>query len=141
MVGFFAGGSSDAFLTKLNDSGDCLWATYFGGQGEDRGTDIALNKLTNSVYIAGVTNSNSGLSTIGVYQDTLGGDYDAFLTRFDTSGMMVWSTEDGGSGSEGAGLMAGTGSDKKGNIYLCGVTMSDENMATIGSYQLQGAGK
>lgn len=135
-----AGGSSDAFLTKFNDSGDCLWSTYFGGPGEDRGTDITLNKSTGSVYIAGVTNSDSGMSSPGAYQDTSGGDYDAFLARFDTSGMMIWSTYYGGNGSEGVGLMAGVGSDKHSNVYLCGVTISDENMATAGSYQLQRAG-
>lgn len=136
----YAGGTYDAFIAGFKADGDISWATYFGGDAEDRGTDIALNPVTNNIFIAGVTKSTSGIATANTHQDTLGGNWDAFLAGFDTTGSLVWSTYFGGEGSEGTGLIAGVTCNKAGYIFLSGETSSDSGIATAGAYQTSRAG-
>jgi len=49
------GGEEDAFITKLNPSGDALvYSTYLGGSGMDYGNDIAVNGSIDC-YVTGTT--------------------------------------------------------------------------------------
>lgn len=133
-------GSTDAFVTKFDAAGNCVWATYFGGANADRGTAICLTPDMQDVYFSGVTNSATGIATTGSFQDTLGGGVDAFLAKFDTSGQRVWCSYYGGSGSEGSGLIAGVSCNRSGKVFLSGETASDNNISTPGSYQGTRAG-
>jgi len=59
------------------------YATYFGGNGTDRGTSIALDSNLNS-YFAGDTNSTN-FQTQGALQSTLSGPSDAFAVKLETA--------------------------------------------------------
>ena len=77
------GGVDDAFLVKFNSSGARQWGTYYGGTGLDYGYSCATDSSGN-VFLAGYTQSNSGIATTGAHQTTHGGGiYDAFLVKFD----------------------------------------------------------
>src|SRR5690606_10516880 len=91
----YGGGIDDAYLVKFDNSGLRLWATYYGGASEDWGQSCAVDAFGN-IYLAGVTESNSGIASAG-HQNTLAGVYDAYLAKFDNAGVRLWATYYGGS--------------------------------------------
>ena len=127
----YGGGSYDAFLVKFNSSGVRQWGTYYGGRGYDRGLSCATDTSGN-IYLSGATYSTSGIATTGAYQDTLRGSYDAFLVKFNSSGVRQWGTYYGGTGGDDIYSCA---TDASGNIYLSGDTRSTSGIATTGAYQ------
>ncbi len=64
-------GSSDAFVVKLSSAGSVSAAALFGGSAAEFGRSIALNPITNGVYLAGDTGS-SVLSTPPTNATSLG---------------------------------------------------------------------
>ena len=95
------GGNRDAFISKFDNAGDLLWATYYGGSSSDQGFTIACDNLEN-VFVVGPTGSDDfPLQDAGTYfDDTLRGNSDAFVLKFDNDGNCLWSTYYGGSGNE-----------------------------------------
>ena len=132
----YAGGGSDVFLAKFNSSGNLIWGTYFGGPGQDFGYGVSSDNFGN-VYFAGSTTSNTNISTIGAYQTSNGGGYDAFLAKFSSSGAEDWATYYGGTGDDGA---LGLCTDVNGNIFMTGSTASSNAISTSGAYQTAYAG-
>ncbi len=136
-------GKDDAFLVKFNSSGTRLWATYYGGEGDDDPSGLACDRWGN-VYIAGTTDSHDSIATPGSYMDTfasqsLGGKIvytsygDAFLAKFDSTGARRWGTYygDTSGGTNGSGVVC----DEAGNVYLIGTTGAYQSIATAGSYK------
>src|SRR4030095_9028355 len=88
----YAGGLSDAFLTKLNPTATSLiYSTYLGGSldyhayGIDQGQALALDVYGNA-YIAGITFSSTFPTTPGAYKPTHPlYDTDAFFAKFEFS--------------------------------------------------------
>ncbi|MBI1221415.1 MAG: PKD domain-containing protein [Bacteroidetes bacterium] len=114
------GGDKDAFLVKFNSSGARIWATYYGGIGEDDGQEIATD-FSDNIYLTGTTASTSNISFNG-YQDTYGGgNQDAYWIKFDSAGLRQTASYIGGT-SQDFGRSAFT--DPAGNIYFAGVTYS-----------------
>jgi len=126
-----AGGSNDAYLAKFDVSGNRLWGTYYGGSGEDY-LACCVTDLNNNVFITGKTNSNSAIATIGAYQTTFVGLFDAFLVQFDGLGTRVWGTYYGGGGEE-YGLSCIT--DATNDLYMAGYTEDSTVIATTGAHQ------
>jgi len=129
------GGATDAFLVKFNSSGSRQWGTYYGGSGDDRAFACTIDASGN-VFIAGRTNSSGVgiISTAGSHQTTIGGGDDAFLVKFNTSGIRLWGTYYGGTGND-EGRSCST--DASGNVYLAGHTLSNIStvIATTGAHQ------
>jgi len=131
---YYAGGNNtgDAFLAKFSNSGTRIWSTYYGGKGDDAGSDVITDALSN-VYISGNTASNNGIATTGAYSTSYAGGYDdAFLAKFSKTGSLSWGTYYGGKDYDEA---YGLSSDFAGNIYFAGFTLSDSGIATQGAYQ------
>jgi Secretion system C-terminal sorting domain len=74
------GGDSDAFLAKINSSGVRQWATYFGGTASEWGFGCSTGSA-NNVYLAGYTESTSGIAD-GGHQNTKSVGEDGFLAKF-----------------------------------------------------------
>ncbi|MFN2510104.1 MAG: SBBP repeat-containing protein [Pyrinomonadaceae bacterium] len=75
----FAGGTLDAFVTRLDAAGTSLiYSTYLGGTSTDQGNGIATDSLGNT-YVIGVTSSNN-FPTANPFQSTLK-NVDAFVTK------------------------------------------------------------
>jgi hypothetical protein len=129
------GGTRDAFLVKFNGNGIRLWGTYYGGTGNDYGNSCTTDPSGN-VYLTGETSiaSTTVIATIGSHQQTLGGATDAFLVKFDASGVRLWGTYYGGTGNE-IGYSCAT--DAAGDIYAVGITLSSNASAisSVGSHQ------
>ncbi len=125
------GGSYDAFLVKFNSSGTRLWATYYGGTGDDFPFSNTTDGSGN-VYLVGRTNSTTAIA-VGGHQNTNGGLVDAFLVKFNSSGVRQFATYYGGTGDE-YGLDCEV--DASGNIFLSGQTFSTNAISTLGSHQV-----
>ncbi|MGE0636948.1 MAG: gliding motility-associated C-terminal domain-containing protein [Bacteroidia bacterium] len=121
------GGNNDAFLVKFDASGNRLWATYYGGTGEEYGYGVATD-LFGNVLLTGITLSTSAIAS-GGFQNTFGGMTDAFLVKFDTNGNRLWATYYGGE-DEDSGYDIVT--DISRNIYLVGNTYSLSDIASNG---------
>ncbi len=75
------GGSSDAFVTKLNATGSALiYSTYLGGTGPDWGAGIARDSSGN-VYVTGSAGSTNFPTTPGAFQSVFGGGGNAAFPR------------------------------------------------------------
>jgi len=128
---------SDAFVTKLNASGNNLvYGTYLGGSGNDGGNGITVDSAGNA-YVTGST-SSTNFPTVNALQPAYnesaygGGRYDAFVTKLNPSGSaLVYSTYLGGSDDDGG---YGIAVDQAGNAYVTGFTASSD-LPTVSALQ------
>ncbi|MBI5375841.1 MAG: SBBP repeat-containing protein [Candidatus Schekmanbacteria bacterium] len=115
-----SGGSADIFVTKINSSGSVIYSTYIGGNGYDRGYDIAVD-CSGNAYITGFTES-SNFPTVSPIRATNGGGMDVFITKINPSGSsLIYSTYLGGNSSDVGFAIAVNAS---GNAYITGSTLS-----------------
>lgn len=129
----YGGGTYDAFLLKLTNSGSLIWSTYYGGNGDDRGFFCQLDTLGN-IYLAGPTSSSNSISTTGAHQTSYGGgSYDGFLVKFNPSGVRQWATYYGGSDEDAPQSCA---VDFNNNVYITGYTKSTNSISTTSSHQV-----
>jgi len=112
----YGGGSSDAFVSKLNPTGSAFgFSTYHGGSSNDDAFAIAVN--SGEAYVTGVTGS-ANFPTVNPLDPMLGLQ-DAFVSKFGASGALSYSTYLGGSSwDEGYAIAV----DPSGNAYVTGYT-------------------
>jgi hypothetical protein len=129
----------DGILAKFTPSGTLVWATYYGGSGDEYAKSCAFDN-TGYIYIAGMTNSTTGIGTSGAHQTIYGGaptgagvNGDAYLAKFNVDGVLVWSTYYGGSGEE-YGISCSV-DNYDSSVYLEGWTTSTNNIASTGAHQ------
>jgi uncharacterized repeat protein (TIGR01451 family) len=93
-----SGGSFDGFIAKISSSGSKVFATYFGGSGDDRATGVAVN--SSGTYITGFT-SSTNLPAVSPLQLNNGGGFDAFVAKLNPAGnALLYSTYLGGAANE-----------------------------------------
>lgn len=109
------GGVVDAYLVKFNNAGTRQWGTYYGGSATDLGNNCTTDASGN-VYLCGQTNSTASISSSG-HQNGFGGNKDAFLVKFDNTGVRQWGTYYGAYSEDGA---AACTTDADENVYICG---------------------
>lgn len=132
------GGSGfDAFLVKFDPTAVRQWATYFGGSQDDTGYGIAFG-TDGGVYLTGFTNSGDGIATPDAHQTAFaGGDWDGYWVKFDANGMRELGTYYGGSQTDEA---YGIGVDANDQVFLTGVSGSDQDISTDDAHQSQFGG-
>lgn len=129
------GGIQDGFLVKFNSAGVRQWGTYYGGTGNDFGVNCVTDG-TGNVFLSGRTAStnSAAISTPGSHQPISGGNFDAYLVKFNSAGVRQWGTHYGGFGID---YGYGCATDAAGNVFLSGSTDSNNSteIATAGSHQ------
>jgi uncharacterized repeat protein (TIGR01451 family) len=130
------GGYSDAFVVKLNSSGNRDWGTYYGGNEQDYGWSCATGE-NGIIYLCGRTESTSGIATNGVHQSSYAGGIDSFLAKFDSNGNRIWGTYHGGDDWD---EFWDCTVDNDGNIILAGRTESLSGIATLNAPSTQYSG-
>jgi hypothetical protein len=116
--------NDDAFVTKLNSSGNISYSTYLGGTDEDNGFDIAVD-TSGKAYVVGSTYSNTAFPKKNQFQgcgfffpQSLN-SLDAFLTVFNSAGSdITYSTCIGGSVT--TDQAHGIALDSANNAYVTG---------------------
>ncbi|WP_217697922.1 Ig-like domain-containing protein, partial [Sinomonas mesophila] len=144
------GGSSDAFVTKLNVAGTALvYSTYLGGSGPDNPTicsagptgcnGIAVDALGNA-YVTGQTLFGFP-TTPGAFATSPIGGFDAFVAKLNPAGAgasdLVYSTYLGGSAGDSTSAIA---LDAAGNAYVTGQTTSSNFPTSLGAFDATFAG-
>lgn len=91
-------GSDDAFITRLDASGDVVWAIGFGGTSSDLVADLAVDASGAITAVGFFGNS----LTIGSTTLTSAGSRDGFVARFDANGNAQWALRFGGTAVDSA---------------------------------------
>jgi hypothetical protein len=112
LVGTNVGGT-DAFISKYDASGTLQWTRQFGTSTREYEFSSVSADGLGKVYISGRTES-------------LGGDRDAFFTKYDDSGTFQWTRQFGTSDHDAS---ADVSADGLGNVFISGTTTG-----TLGEY-------
>jgi len=115
------------------------WASFLGGtvppglSGDDYGGAIVADGgLTGNVYIGGYTYSVDFPTTAGVFRTAHSVTADAFVTKLNSTGGMVWSTLLAGDSSD---VINAIGLDSSLNIVVAGYTYSTNFPTTAGAFK------
>lgn len=112
---------TDAFICKLNSSGNFVWAIQAGGPGDDLSlsmtADAAGNIFTTGLF-TGTVDFNPGA---GVFNLTAVGNSDVFICKLSSSGNLIWAKSAGGTGYDAGNSMTIDATD---HIYLTGTFRS-----------------
>ncbi len=121
-------GACDCIIGKFSESGAFDWFTYFGGTDLDQANAIVANG-SEGIYVVGDTHSANFPTTTGAYDRSFNGEGDAFVAKFNSDGVLVWSTYFGGTHEERGHAVA---VDSAG-VYVGGHTCSS-NLPNTGGW-------
>ena len=105
-----SGGTSDAYVARLDSAGDLTWYTFLGGTGTDNGLGIAQNQGT--IVVAGSSTVGWG-TPIHPYAAST----DGFVAALDADHELSWSTFVGGTGGD---INRDVAVGSAGEIYVAG---------------------
>lgn len=136
-----ASDTTDGFIIKFDNTGNRVWATYLGGESFDNIQSIKISK-SGYLYVAGITNSITGIGTSGTYQpdnisvNTVSG----FINKFSLDGDRIWGTyissDEIGLSFYNDGIdIFSLDIDANDNVYIAGTTNLIDNVSTPGVYQ------
>jgi predicted SpoU family rRNA methylase len=133
----YGGGIRDLFITKFTSSGILLWATYYGGEGDEYPSNIVL-KNDDTIFIVGSTNSTTNIATSAGFQTTMvennGIDVNesaGFIAKFSSDGELLYSTYYDGEREDYISSIVVSDS----NFYIYGQTNSSSYISTPNSFQ------
>ena len=104
--------SGDAFVSKHDTSGNHVWSRQIGSvTGPTEAAFGAAPDAAGNVYVVGWTNGNLGTGIAG-------GNFDAFVRKYDAAGNLQWTSQFGSDGSDAA---YGVNVDPAGNVIVGGM--------------------
>ena len=93
-------GGGDAFILKLNSSGDYQWVKTWGGSGADVAISMDLDDNGN-IYATGYFENTVDFDPeSSVSELTSNGDLDIYMTKFDSNGNFQWANGFGSTGQD-----------------------------------------
>ncbi len=113
-------GSNDIFISKLDASGNFIWAKSMGGTSDDIAHSIFVDG-SGSVYTTGAFNGNSDFDPgVGVFNlNSVSTNDNVFISKLDVSGNFIWAKILGGAAvNSDVGVSIIT--DGTGNVYTTG---------------------
>lgn len=110
-------GAKEIFVSKLDSSGNFLWAVSFGGIADDVGEGVTVDGSGNvfiTGWFQGTVDFDPGLGEHNLFS---GGQRAVFVVKLDSSGKLVWAKAiTGTSGAMGRAIAV----DRTGNVYTTG---------------------
>ena len=136
-------GKQNVFVLKLSSDGSrLLFATYLGGSGSNTPASLAVDTNGNA-YVSGGTSSLDFPVSPGAFQtdagENLSGPNASFVTKFDATGKLVYSTYFHGGDATGTYVSSIT-ADVAGNAYLTGSHRGGLLPTTPGAFQTSASG-
>ncbi|MBS1637054.1 MAG: SBBP repeat-containing protein [Bacteroidetes bacterium] len=125
-------GSNDAYLAKLDGSGNPLWGLRIGGTGSDVLQTICTDPSGNA-YVAGYF---ANTVVIGTNTLTSSGGSDIFVAKIDGTGAVIWARKYGGTSTDVVNSIC---MDASGNLFIAGyftsssLALGTSTLATAGS--------
>ena len=110
-------GGVDAYVAKLDASGNYVWARRFGGSSDDVVRGVAVDTSGSTYltgYFDGTVDFDPGAGTANL---TSAGSADAYVVKLNSSGTYVWAQQFGGSNIDGGTEVV---ADASGNVYVTG---------------------
>lgn len=92
-----------------------LWARVMGGNGNEASQKIKVDQLGN-VYTVGIFSDTISFNS-GSFELVSAGNYDIFISKFDSTGAFVWAKQIGGPSNDFCSSLA---IDASGNLYFTG---------------------
>lgn len=140
----YGGGSTDIAISKLNPDGSILlWASYIGGNSAEYPHSMYVQN--NELYVLGSTSSDNFPTTLGAFDNSLGGSGDIVVSHLSEDGsIMIGSTYVGGSNADGTNNIFTNYADtyrgeiivdNAGNAYIASFSNSTDFPTTPGAYQ------
>ena len=130
-------GNYDAFIQKLDASGNFLWAKAVGSTLDDRGYSMTVDASGN-VYATGVFSDTVDFDPgAGTFNLTSAGVYDVFVQKLDAAGNFIWAKAFGSnSNDQGSSIAVNT----SGNVYTTGYFSGTVDFDTgAGTFNLTGS--
>lgn len=110
-------GNDDVFVSKLDASGNLVWAFKIGGTSADYGYGICIDKQGN-VCVTGVFYQTVDFDPgAGSFPLTSSGGWDIFAAKYNSAGNLIWARKMGGTASDYGYAIT---TDTVGNIYTAG---------------------
>ncbi len=114
------GGVSNLIISKFNSTGSLDFCTYFGNLREEQGDCILTDQDT--LIVTGKTSGNN-LPTMNAYYPNRTSGWDAFISEFDLSGNLLFSSYWGGTDDDSS---YGVTSNSNGDYLIVGETESTD---------------
>lgn len=112
-----AAGGFDAFVNKLDSSGNLVWTIQLGGPGADRGEYVKVDVLGN-VYVtgsfSGTVDFDPGPGTASL---SSAAGTDAFVAKYDAAGNYIWAVSFAESDNSTGKVLT---VDDNANVYVTG---------------------
>lgn len=127
-TGMTNAGGFDAFLAKLDSSGNVIWKSMLGSTGTDLLWEVVPD--ANGEYLYAVGNAAGAIAG----QPHNGGANDILVTKYRASdGAQMWVRL---LGTTAVDVGAGVGVDASGNVYVGGATTGSLGAANAGNYDI-----
>ncbi len=128
-------GSTDYYIAKYDNMGNVLWAQRTGQNIDDIGRCVTTDAAGN-IYVAGYFGTDTIFFGSLFAVNSMYGNMDMFLVKYNTNGVPQWVTSSSGSSDEIPYAMTIDGS---GNIVVVGKHYSSATM-TVGTTTISGVG-
>ncbi|MEX0636633.1 MAG: gliding motility-associated C-terminal domain-containing protein, partial [Ferruginibacter sp.] len=125
-------GNEDAYIVKLNSSGNFVWAKRLGSTLFDRGNAISVD-ANGDVYVGGYFRLTVDFDpNAGVAELTSEGEEDAFVLKLSNNGNFLWAKQIGGSLFQGVtSLKVGAAGFVYVTGYFLGTTDFDPSLSVF----------
>jgi LPXTG-site transpeptidase (sortase) family protein len=118
-------GRTDAFVAKLDSSGNLIWNTFLGSIVSDWGKGLVVTQ-DGSIYVTGFSDAAWGDQIVRPFTAIV----DTFVAKLDSDGNLAWTSFLGGIGfDQGNGIT----SAENGNLYIAGFSTATAVSATWGN--------
>lgn len=132
-------GGYDSWVTKLNSSGNFVWARQYGGSGAEIGYSVDIDPSGNVLTCGYFWGTSDFDPNGGTYNMTSNGTADGYIVKLTSGGALTWAKQIGGTGYDVAYSIE---SDAAGNPHVAGGFWNTVDFdPNGGTYNLTSAGQ